>query len=250
MSMAGESDAEPGGVRRGSPFLGLFLRRRTELSDRVLDALADVPVERRVIEDGETIVPAGPVPDRSCLMIRGVALRRHPGSSTPPRVSALCLPGDFLDLHAYLLDNLDHETVAVGRTVVEFVARSELDRLTHANFEVTRALWRETLVDAKIHRAWIVAAAGLQASQRIAHLLCELEVRLSRVGLADDGHFTSPLDQKRVAEVLGLSTVHVNRAVQELRTTGLLGWKGRSIHLIDRPAIRAFAKFDPSYLNC
>ena len=236
--------------RRGSQFLGLFLRRRTPLAPDLLRALSEVSVDRRTIEDGQTIVPAGPTPDHSCLLIRGAAMRSHPDPAGAPMVSALCLPGDFMDLHAYLLDNLDHETVAVGRTVVEFVEHDVLDALVAEYPALTRAFWRETLVEAKIHRAWVVAASRLQASQRIAHLLCEIEVRLARVGLADQGHFSTPLDQKRMADVLGLSAVHVNRAVQELRATDLLSWKGRAVHLSDRAQIRRFARFDPGYLDC
>jgi CRP-like cAMP-binding protein len=233
-----------------SPFLGLFLQRRNALDTEVLESLATVPVERRLIADGDLIVQGGPVPNKSCLLLRGAAIRKHVGVDGTGRISALCLPGDFMDLHAFVLDNLDHDTVAVGRAVVEYIDHDVLQRLIDAHPAVGRAFWRETLVDAKMHRAWVVAASALQASQRIAHLLCEMEVRLARVGLSDDGHFDSPLDQKRVAEVLGLSAVHVNRAVQELRATGLLNWAKRSIHLIDRAELRRFARFDPSYLDC
>lgn len=240
----------PDGARmEGSPFFGLFLSQRNDLSQTQLDALARVPVERRIFSDGETIVEMGPTRGRSCLLVRGAALRRHPAGAGPSGVSALSLPGDFMDLHAYRLDDLDHEMGAIGRAVVEFVEHAALDRLIEAHPEVGKALWRETLLDAKINRAWVIAGSNLQASQRIAHLLCEMEVRLGRIGLSEAGHFDSPLDQKRVAETLGLSAVHVNRAVQELRATHLLAWKGRSVHLPDIEGIRAFANFDPSYLR-
>ena len=218
------------------------------MPDDLLSDLDGVPVDRQVFEDRDIIVPAGPAPDRSCLLIRGAALRSHRhGQETA--ISALCLAGDFIDLHAIPLRVLDHDMVSVGRSVVEFVDHPMLLRHIEARPEIGLAFWCETLVDAKIHRAWVVAAARLQAPQRIAHLLCEMERKLARVGLSDGGHFVSPLDQKRVAEVLGLSLVHTNRAVQDLRASGMLVWKGRSIHLTDIPAIRAFAQFDPDYLD-
>lgn len=232
---------------RGSLFLGLFLQRRHILDPKVMNALATVSVERRIFEDDEIIVPCGQTIDSSCLLIRGAAIRRHAGCLTG--ISALCLPGDFMDLHAFPLRRLDHEIVAVGRAVVEFVPHGFLQELVEDHPEVTVALWSETLVDAKMHRTWVIANSTLQASQRIAHLVCELEYRLSRVNLAEGGHFACPLDQKTVATVLGLSAVHVNRAVQELRGTNLLTWDRRSVHLPDIPAIRRFARFDPDYLE-
>ncbi|TFL16071.1 Crp/Fnr family transcriptional regulator [Jannaschia formosa] len=242
---AEEPERRPG----GSPFLGLFLRRRSDLTDEALEALASIPVERRVFGDGETIVAYGPTLRRSCLLIRGTALRNHPDKGGLTGISAICLPGDFMDLHAYPLADLDHDIVAVGRSVVEFVEHDDLDALILRHPRIGLALWRETLVDAQIHRTWVIASSNLQASQRIAHLLCEMEFRLRRVGLADGGHFTTSLDQKTVAAILGLSAVHVNRAVQELRTTGLLVWTRQSVHLPNLAEIRDFARFDSTYLD-
>jgi CRP-like cAMP-binding protein len=235
--------------RVGSPFLGLFLRRRNELTPTVMATLPSVPVERMIFEDGQTIAGPGTVGTRSCLLIRGVSVRMHPTGTGPGGISSICLPGDFMDLHAFLLNNLDHAIVSVGRTVVEMIQHDVIQRLIEAHPEIGRAFWRETLVDAKMHRNWVVAGSFLQAGQRVAHLLCEMEYRLARVGLSDDAHFNTPLDQKTVSRVLGLSTVHLNRAVQELRSTGLVKWRGRTVHLPDVPAIRDFARFDPAYLE-
>jgi CRP-like cAMP-binding protein len=233
----------------GSRFLELFLSRRSRLSDGRRRILASVPVRREVHEDGDVIVGAGRVSGRSCLLIRGMTMRRHKTSRGGRVISAINVPGDFMDLHAFVLGELDHDVVAVGRTVVEFVEHRDLEAICRNDPGIMRMLWHETLVEAKAHRAWIVAGASLRAPQRIARLMCEVEARLAEVGLAEGGHFTVPFDQRTLAEVLGYSPVHVNRAVQDLRAGDLLTWTGRSVGLPDGPAIRHYAGFDPGYLE-
>lgn len=232
-----------------SRFFELFLSARGRLTDAERSEVARVPVEREVYEAGERIVCAGPTPQRSCLLVRGMAMRSHAAERGKQVVSAVSVPGDFMDLHAFVLRELDHDIVAVGRTVVEFVDHEPLQALCDASPGIARLFWHETLVEAKAHRIWIVAGASLRAPQRIAHLMCELEARLAGVGLAEAGRFTVPFDQRWLASVLGYSAVHVNRAVQDLRAAGLLVWNGRSVALPDAPAIRAYASFDPGYLE-
>ena len=233
----------------GGRFLALFLARRGPLEEGDRVALSEVPTERVVHEDGERIARAGPSPDRSCLLVRGIAIRAHGDPRGGRVVSAISVPGDFMDLHAFGLRSLDHDLVSVGRTVVEHVPHDALRDLARARPLIMERLWYETLVDAKTHRAWIVAGATLTAPQRIAHLMCELELRLERVGLAEANRFTLPLGQRAVADILGYSAVHVNRAVQELRGGGLLEWQGRNVHLPDIERIRRHARFDPGYLE-
>ena len=233
----------------GSRFLELFLSRRSRLTEARRRVLAGVPVHREVHEDGDVIVSAGPSADRSCLLIRGMTMRRHATARGGHVISAINVPGDFMDLHAFVLGELDHDVVAVGRTVVEFVEHRDLEAICREDPEIMRMLWHETLVEAKAHRVWIVAGASLRAPQRIAHLMCEVEARLTGVGLAEGGHFTVPFDQRTLAGVLGYSPVHVNRAVQDLRAGDLLTWTGRSVGLPDGPAIRRYAGFDPGYLE-
>ena len=233
----------------GSRFLELFLSRRSRLSDARRRALASVPVRRVVHEDGDLIVERGRPPSYSCLLIRGMTMRRHAVVRGGHVISAISVPGDFIDLHAFVLDELDHDIVSVGRTVVEHVQHADLRAICAEDPGLMEMLWHETLVEAKAHRAWIVAGASLRAPQRIAHLMCEVEARLAGVGLAEGGHFTVPFDQRTLARVLGYSPVHVNRAVQDLRAAGLLTWSGRSVALPDKPEIRRYAAFDPGYLE-
>ncbi len=231
-----------------SQFLPLYLSRRG-LGAEARAVAAGFAVRRSVFENGQVIVPAGDRQEESCLLIRGIAVRRHVGPKAAVVISSICVPGDFMDLHSLIPKRVDHDVVSVGRTAVEFVAHAELDRLCFALPEVGRTLWAATLLDAQIHRTWIVLASAMRAPDRIAHLLCELEHRLSGVGLAEDGNFAMPLTQMDVAEVTGHSAVHVNRALQDLRAGGLLQWRGRTVRIPDVARLRAFCDFDAAYLG-
>ena len=106
-----------------------------------------------------------------------------------------------------------------------------------------------TAIDAAIHRQWLVAAASLRSGAHLAHLLCELYVRLSSVGAAQNHAFTLPLLQKELADILGYTPIHINRAVRDLRDGGLIRWVGNEIEILDWPGLVRLARFDPGYLG-
>ena len=232
-----------------SRFLELFLGRRDALGEEDRRALAAVPIRRRSYEGGDTIIAEGPAPDESCLLISGMAMRVHRIGAEERVVSALHVPGDFVDLHAFLLRHLDHDVVAVGPCTVEFVPAKALVELTRTNPHLARLLWLATLIDAKVHRVWIATGAALLAPQRIGHLLCELHARLGAVGLAEGDRFAMPLEQRGLAEVLGYSVAHTNRAVQDLRAGGLLVWEDGVVGLPDPAALAALCGFEADYLE-
>jgi CRP-like cAMP-binding protein len=87
------------------------------------------------------------------------------------------------------------------------------------------------------------------ALEHTAHLLCELFLRLRAVGLTEDDSFKLPLTQVELGDTLGLSTVHVNRVVQELRAKGLITWRGATLVIDDWKRLQGLAEFDPTYLS-
>jgi CRP-like cAMP-binding protein len=105
------------------------------------------------------------------------------------------------------------------------------------------------LIDASIHREWLAAAAR-PAPQQLAHLICELYVRLGITALiGPDRTFSLPLTQVELGEALGLSTVHVNRSLQQLRSEGLFTWQNQTLRILDWDALKARASFDDRYLH-
>ncbi|SNR41164.1 cAMP-binding domain of CRP or a regulatory subunit of cAMP-dependent protein kinases [Paracoccus sediminis] len=228
-----------------------YLQRRDVLAPQDLARLRALTTQHAHYAAGEVIVPAGSSPSRSCMMLRGLSARSNQLVGRPDDrvITALHVPGDFVDLHAFALAKLDHSIVAVGPVEVEFIDHAELTEITENFSHLTRLLWMATLIDAAIHRQWLVAAASLRSSAHLAHLLCEIYTRLNAVGAASDGQFQLPLLQRELADILGYSPIHVNRAVRDLRDRGLIRWSGSDITILDWRGLTLLARFDPFYLD-
>jgi CRP-like cAMP-binding protein len=111
------------------------------------------------------------------------------------------------------------------------------------------AFWRETLVEASIFREWLLNVGQREAYHRLAHILCELLVRLRVVGLAEDHVCDLPITQSEFADAVGVSTVHVNRVLQELRSDGLIQTSGTKVSILDWEQLKLVGDFDESYLH-
>ncbi|ETX14358.1 Crp/Fnr family transcriptional regulator [Roseivivax halodurans JCM 10272] len=232
-----------------SELLSLVLGRRDQLDAEEQAALSALSVRTLRFGHNETIIPAGPTPDQSCLVVAGMALRVQPTHTEQGVVSAVHIPGDFVDLHALVLECLDHSVVAQGDCKVQLVDMTQLRQITEDFPHLTRLLWMLTLIDAKIHRAWLAAGATLRATERIAHFLCELYTRYDTIGFVQDGGFHMPLEQKDLERLFGLSRAHANRAVQELRARGLIDWTRGRVNVHDLQGLKEHGKFDPGYLE-
>lgn len=228
-----------------------YLSRRDQLTPRDRERLGAMRTESAGYGPGEVIVPAGKNVRRSCMMLRGMAARSHDlsGRIEERVITALHVPGDFVDLHGFVLTRLEHAVISLGHTEVEFVDHSELIEITEDYPHLTRLLWMSTAIDAAIHRQWLVAAASLRSSSHLAHLLCEIYTRLQSVGAAANNSFQVPLLQRELAQVLGYSPIHVNRAVRDLRERGLVRWSGTEVEILNWEVLVTLARFDPAYLN-
>ncbi|WP_211242044.1 Crp/Fnr family transcriptional regulator [Roseivivax halodurans] len=207
--------------------------------------LASLPTRSVSYDHGETIT-SHDQQNECTVIVSGMALLRS-AAKAPAPVSGLYVPADTPDLASIALDQLDHDIVAQGSCLVQRVPLDALRELASSSPGLALALWRRTAMDARIHRAWL-AAAVLQTAPRIAHLICEIHVRLERVGLARNGSFNLPLEQKDLAHILGISRAHANREIQVLRAQGLLSWNRRELNICDIDKLRDLGHFDPSYL--
>jgi CRP-like cAMP-binding protein len=144
---------------------------------------------------------------------------------------------------------MDADLVGLGPTIVGYVAHGQLKQLLEGSIHLTRVFWRETLIDAAISRQWIARLGAQAALPKVAHLICELAARLEVVGLVKSGRFQMPMTQRHVADACGLSIVHVNRTIQELRGRRLIAWEGSEIELLQPDELRALADFTPDYLT-
>ncbi|MBZ9995206.1 Crp/Fnr family transcriptional regulator [Mesorhizobium sp. BH1-1-4] len=229
--------------------LYLNLGQHDALSDGEKALLAEAMSIERNFATGEDIVVEGSRPTYSTLIVDGLAARYKVLEDGGRQFTSLQVPGDFVDLHAFLLKTMDHGIIALSPCHVIAADHSKLRAITEQAPHLTRLLWLDTLVDGAIHREWIVAMGRRSKTAHLAHLLCELFVRLQVVKHTRGMTFRLPLSQAELADVLGLSVVHMNRVIGALRNLGAIGWTSHMVTILDWERLMTIAEFDPTYLS-
>jgi len=217
------------------------------------------PEEERILEDSvsgtrqyameQDIVVEGSSPDHSCLLLGGLAGRYNVSLEGKRQITALHVAGDFIDLHSYLMKPMDHSIVALGPCRIAMVPHGALTAITEQHPNLTRLLWLNTLIDAATHRRWEFALGTLQAHSHLAHIICEMYLRMDQIGETDNGKFHFPITQTILGECMALSVVHTNRSVQKLRADNLISWERDSVTIKDWGRLIEIAQFDPTYLR-
>ena len=171
----------------------------------------------------------------------GFSLSRKTTEEGKRQILSFHVPGDIPDLQSLHLHVSDHDLAALSPAVVGFIPHDALHVTVRKRPNLAAALWRDTLVDAAIFRDWIVNVSRRPASVRLAHLLAELARRLKAVGLMKGNSAHLPLTQTHLADALGLTSIHVNRVLQELRRDGVLEFKDRVLSFPTRQSLRRSA---------
>jgi len=231
------------------PNSGRFLanRARRDMTDE----------EKRVLEDAiegvETVarpyrhLSRGDVCDHSTILIDGFIMRSMDG---PQRRHGLSfhVPGDFVDLHCFALKRLDHNLDTIGPVKLGYVPHDRLREIMAEHPGLARLLWFATLVDAAIHREWIMKLEQLAVPRRLAHIFAENWYRLRLVGLGDERGFDTPLTQANLGEMTGATTIHINRAVRKLREGEIADFTRGRVDIADRTRLEEYGMFQPDYL--
>lgn len=225
------------------------LGRRDELGLEEQRAIAESAEERLVFAAGDNLVLEGERPTRSLLVTSGYTARYRMLPDGQRQITTIHMPGDFVDLHSFLLKEMDHAVGALSSCTIITFPHERLVAVTERFPHLTRMLWLTTLLDGSIQREWLVAMGRLSALERVGHLLCEIYTRLAFVSLAEDHQFNLPITQAALADTIGISTVHVNRVLQELRQGHYLAWDGGMLKILDWDRLAALAKFDTRYLH-
>jgi CRP-like cAMP-binding protein len=229
------------------------LIRKLEQFDRLSKAereiLEQATVRQRAVAKGEDLVRQGDRPSESLFLITGFAARYNLLRKGKRQITAVHVPGDFVDLHSFLVKRMDHGVMAITPCTLGVVPHEALRVISETQPHLTRLLGLNIAVDAAIHRQWIVSIGRQSALEHAAHLFCEMFLRLQAVGLTEDYSFQFPLTQAELGDTLGLSTVHVNRVIQELRKGGLITWRGETVIIEDWLRLQQIAEFDPTFLS-
>lgn len=224
------------------------LRLRHDVSEEEDGMIRAAVGETRTYPAGKTIIEAGDLLDHSTMLLDGLMCRYKDLRGGQRQIAELHVAGDFADLHSYSLKRLDHNIMTLTPCRVAQVPHENIRRITEASPHLTRVYWFSTNLDAAIHREWMLSLGRRNALSRTAALFCELQVRLAIVGLADETGFEFDLNQTELAECLGLTPVHVNRTLKELRSQDLVTFRNRRVLIHDLAGLRRVAEFDPAYL--
>ena len=222
---------------------------------RPLSAEARVSLEHAMLEGlhragaGEDLISEGDPVDSVRVVLSGWLCRYKTLEDGRRQIVNFIFPGETCDAHAFLLSVMDHSIATLTPVVYTEIKRARFENLTSTDRSLAEAFWSETLVNSAIQREWAINLGRRVALERVAHLFCEIYERLRPVGMTDGNSCSMPITQMDLADATGLSVVHLNRTVQELRASGLIVLRDRTLSIPDLDALRDAALFSPSYLQ-
>jgi CRP-like cAMP-binding protein len=203
----------------------------------------------RSVRARQDIIREGDDPKDVYLITEGWAYRYKMLEGGERQIIGLFVPGDLCDLHVYILKEMDHSIGAITPLTYAKISPAMLDEIGDGHPRVIRALWWETLVNASIQREWTVNLGQRDAYQSLAHLCCEMFLRLRSIGLVQNTVCAFPLTHQDIADSLGLTQTHVGRVVRKLNDSGHATLHRRELVVHDLPKLQATALFNPNYLH-
>ena len=231
----------------------IYLRRKLErfvelsaedhtLLERLVGPVQSAPANFDLIREGDT-------PNDVFLIVDGFACRYKITKEGQRQIMAYLIPGDMCDLHVFVLKTMDHSIATLSPCRYVRIPVSTISALLD-DPRLARALMCASLVDAAVLREWLVNLGQREAAERVAHLFCELLLRMRAVGLTPTGDgYVLPITQVDLADTMGMTNVHMNRTLQELRKQNLISLKSKTIVIPDVDRLNEFAGFTPNYLH-
>ncbi|MFL6765701.1 MAG: Crp/Fnr family transcriptional regulator [Sphingomicrobium sp.] len=223
--------------------------RRSALSEDDRAALLALPFTRKTFGKDAYIVREGEQATECAVLLQGMAFRQKLLRDGARQIISFHIPTEFIDLQNSLLGKADHSVQSLNRSVLATIPRSALLELGDARPAIRLAMWIDTLIDSSIFREWVVNVGRRDSRARIAHLLCELAIRMRRTDGADGETFDFPVTQEQLADATGLTAVHTNRTLQALRKDGLIQLTGKSLAVLDWDGLQEVGDFDELYLH-
>ena len=229
------------------------IRRFNTLRPLSQDAIA--AFEQAILEGlfragpGEDLIAEGDPLDSVRVVLSGWLFRHKTLEDGRRQIVNFVLPGETCDSHAYLLSAIDHSISTVTAVTYAEIKRARFEKLLADDRTLSEAFMCETLLNNAIQREWAINLGRRVALERVAHLFCEIYERLRPVGLVDGNSCALPMTQMDLADATGLSVVHLNRTIQELRGTGLIMLRERILTIPDLDSLKNAALYSPSYLE-
>src|SRR3954463_8106035 len=225
----------------------LSLREELDQSDR--DAIFALPFTLRKVQSGQYLVWDGDKPQNTCLLLSGFAFRHKLAGNGGRQIVSIHMRGDIVDLQNSLLGTADHNVQMLTAGEIAMIPVEAMRELAFTHPSVGMAMWYETLVEGSIFREWVLNIGRRDARTRIAHLLCELALKMEGAGLGEHINYELPITQEQLADAVALTSVHVNRTLMKLQQDGLISRNRRMITVVDWTKMVTEADFEPRYLH-
>jgi CRP-like cAMP-binding protein len=219
------------------------------LSDAERRAIEGLPLRISVLEARQDIARDGDKPSHCCLVVDGWVCRYKLLSEGKRQIVSFHIAGDTPDLQSLHLHTMDHSLATVTNATLAFIPHEIMRDLTVQHPNLAALLWRDTLIDAAIFREWLASIGRRSAFGHLAHLFCEMYLKQQAVGLAEGCRCPMPVKQVDLADALGLTPVHVNRVLRDMRAQNLVTFRGKTLVIHAWDELRKAAEFDPTYLH-
>lgn len=219
------------------------------LAEGEREAIERLPIQIKAIASRADLTREGDRPSRFCVLLDGWACSHKVTGAGRRQIMAFHLPGDLPGLQSLHLRTLDSTLTTLTPCQVGFIEHEALRELFQAQPRIAEAFWSDTLVEGSIFREWLLNVGQREARSRLAHVLCELVMRIRALGLNDADPIQMPITQTDLAEAMGMSTVHVNRMLQALRGAGLITLERGALTVHDWAGLKQAGDFDASYLH-
>jgi CRP-like cAMP-binding protein len=225
----------------------LSQHRPLDQSDR--EAILNLPVSPRRLKPGQYLVWDGDRPQQTCLLLSGFAMRHKEAGNGGRQILSIHMRGDVLDLQNSMLGMADHNVQMLTAGEVGMIPVEAMRDIAFRHPAVGLAMWYETLIEGSIFREWLVNIGRRDARTRIAHLLCEIALRMEVAGLGRSTSYELPITQEQLADSVALTSVHVNRTLMRLEEERLITRTKREVTVIDWERLVSAADFEPRYLH-
>ncbi|KQT42790.1 hypothetical protein ASG47_17870 [Devosia sp. Leaf420] len=219
------------------------------LTDADREELRRLPLRESDLAKGSEIVADGEVSSSCCLVVSGYLCRSKTLPNGNRQIFSLHTAGDIPDLHSLHLNMMDHSLSAISDCRIARIPHDAVYEALDRSPTLNALLWRDTLIDSAAFRAWMLMLGQAEAVSRMAHFFCELFTRAAMAGLTENNTFALPLTQADLGDILGISMVHANRTLQDLRGRGVMDFDQQIVSILRWQELRKLGQFDPSYLH-
>jgi CRP-like cAMP-binding protein len=234
-----------------TPALQRFVQRlalRSMLTDKEVTALLGLGGQIKQVATHRDFVRQGEHVDHTCLVVEGLVGRFGQNAEGARQITCLHIPGDMADLPSVVCPKAGWGLSALTTTTLLAIPHIELRHVAAKFSGIAEAFWRDCVADGSIFSQWVVNVGRRDAISRVAHLFCEMAIRCEKAGQGDRSSFPLPITQTDLGDATGLTNVHVNRTLKELRDQSIVELRAGKITIHDWDRLVKTGDFDAAFM--